>query len=94
MDAQKTFILLTLVSPAQEIIERLESRFYSEKDIPWLNEKLRQMASVASRMMRKGKHMAASPVPEGAPLNEYHTEKYLGYFRTLERFFRYHMEEN
>ncbi len=92
MDAQKTFILLTLVAPAQEINERLEARFYSEKDIPWLNEKLRQMASVASRMMKRGKHMAASPVPEEGPLNEYHIEKYLGYFCTLERFFRHHME--
>lgn len=92
MEKHQAFILLALVKPTEEIIQELQALGYSDKDVPWLNAKLNSFAIAATAMLGKDKHISPSQIANDAPMNDENREKYIMYFSTFSRFFRYHME--
>jgi hypothetical protein len=76
---------MTIITPLNDIITKLENREFRDCDINWLNDKLNKYTELALEVL--GRKINLGKVVDGI-MNDNNRERFLSYFNTLLKFFK------
>ena len=86
LDPSGNFIFeMTIISPLNDIVSKLENREFRDCDIDWLNKKLIKYTDLALEVL--GKKINLDKAIDGI-MNDNNREVFLRYFNTLLKFFK------
>jgi len=93
-EALNRFIIeAVLIDPIDDIIFKLENKEFRDRDIKWLNGKLRKYTAVASETMGI-KFPEIKLISNDGVLNDYKTARFIEAFTTLLNYFKSFLNNN